>query len=237
MKIDIKGPIIADGDQFIYDWFGIPATSPQNINKSMMKAELNEELEVEINSGGGSVFAGSEIYTKLKDYDGNVKIKIVGIAASAASVIAMAGDQLLMSPTAQIMIHNSACYADGDHNSLEHTAKVLKGIDESIANAYEPKTGIPHDELLELMSKETWLTSQVALEKNFIDEVMFSKPKFVNSDKTNEDGTLPQNVIDKMRNQLKNDPNFTNSLPTPTPKPIDNKELELAKAKLIAKYK
>ena len=192
----------------------------------MNKAENGEELEVTINSGGGSVFAGSEIYTNLKDYEGNVKVKITGIAASAASVIAMAGDKILMSPTAQLMIHNSACGASGDHTSLKHTAEVLKSIDKSIANAYELKTGMEHSDLLALMENETWLNSQDALEKKFIDEVMFTENKFVNNIDVNADVTLPQSVIDKMRNELKKEPIEKN-----------DDTLALAKAKLNLKWR
>jgi ATP-dependent protease ClpP protease subunit len=237
MKINVTGPIISDGEKFIYDWYGVPATCPNDINKALNRAELNEEIEVKINSGGGSVFSGSEIYTNLKDYDGNVKIKIVGIAASAASVIAMAGDKILMSPTAQLMIHNAACGDEGDHISKRKTADVLEGISKSIANAYEIKTGMKHEDLMSLMSEETWMTAQQAIEKKFADEVMFSEEKFLNSEEPNKDGTLPKVVIDKMRNQLKNDPNFTNSVSIQIATDNKIKELELAKAKLIAKYK
>src|SRR5690554_6323806 len=132
-KINIKGPIIQSSHQWIYDWLGMEATSPKSVSDLIEQAN-GEDLEVEINSGGGSVFAGSEIYTALKSYNGNVTVKIVGLAASAASVIAMAGKKIMMSPTAQMMIHNVSSYSAGDHNDMEHTAEILKNADKTIAN-------------------------------------------------------------------------------------------------------
>ena len=112
-------------------------------------------MEVIINSGGGSVFAASEIYTTLKSYMGNVIVKIVGLAASAASVVAMAGTKVLMSPTAQMMIHNVTTYAEGDYRDMEHTAVILKNANDTIANAYRLKSGKTQEELLALMDDET----------------------------------------------------------------------------------
>ena len=100
--IQIKGTIISNDERWIYDWFEWEATAP----KDVILPETGEPIEVHINSGGGDVYAGSEIYTALRSYQGDVTVKIVGIAASAASVIAMAGDTVEISPTAQIMIHN-----------------------------------------------------------------------------------------------------------------------------------
>ena len=142
-KINIKGPIVSDSDAWIYEWFGIEATCPKMVDEAIEKAN-GEELEVIINSGGGSVFAGSEIYTALKSYAGNVVVRIVGLAASAASVIAMAGKKVLMSPTAQMMIHNVTTYADGDYRDMEHTAEILRNANDTIANAYRsPNPLIP----------------------------------------------------------------------------------------------
>ena len=109
MKINIKGPIVRDNEAWIYDYFEMESTSPKKIQSELDKAN-GQSIDVDINSGGGSVFAGSEIYTAIKSYKGDVTVRIVGLAASAASVIAMAGKKVMMSPTAQLMIHNvSAC--------------------------------------------------------------------------------------------------------------------------------
>lgn len=201
MKVNIKGPIVGNSDAWIYKWFGIEVTSPSMVDKAIEKAN-GEDLEVEINSGGGSVFAGSEIYTALKSYPGNVTVKIVGLAASAASVIAMAGKKVLMSPTAQMMIHNVSSCAEGDYREMEHTAEILKNANDTIANAYRLKTGKEQKELLSLMDKETWMTAQKAKELGFIDEIMFEDIQLAAS--TSYSGLLPPEVINKIRNTVKN---------------------------------
>ncbi len=201
MRVKIKGPIISNSDAWIYEYFGIEATSPSMIDKAIEKAN-GEDLEVEINSGGGSVFEGSEIYTALKSYKGNVTVKIVGLAASAASVVAMAGKKITMSPTAQMMIHNVSSWAEGDYREMEHTAEILKNANDTIANAYRLKTGKTQEELLRLMDKETWMTAQKAKELGFIDEVMFENLQLAAS--TSYSGLLPPEVISKMRNTVKN---------------------------------
>ena len=201
-KINIKGPIVSNSDAWIYEWFGIEATSPQKVNDALEKAN-GEDIEVEINSGGGSVFAGSEIYTALKSYKGNVIVKIVGLAASAASVIAMAGDKVMMSPTAQMMIHNVSSRAKGDYRNMEHTAEVLRNADNTIANAYRIKTGKTQEELLALMDKETWMTADKAKELGFVDEIMFENDSQLVAS-TDYSGMLPPEVINKIRNTIKN---------------------------------
>lgn len=201
-KINVKGPIVSNSDAWIYEWFGIEATSPKSVNDSLSQAN-GEDIEVEINSGGGSVFAGSEIYTALKSYKGNVTVKIVGLAASAASVIAMAGKKIMMSPTAQMMIHNVSSWASGDYRDMEHTAEVLKSANNTIANAYRLKTGKTQEELLSLMDDETWMTAEKAKELGFIDEIMFEDGIQLVAN-TDFSGMLPPEVINKMRNTLKN---------------------------------
>lgn len=202
MKIDIKGPIVSNDDLWIYEWFEIDATSPGMVHDALKEAN-GSDVEVHINSGGGSVFDGSEIYTALKDYEGNVTVKIVGLAASAASVIAMAGDKVLMSPTSQMMIHNASVLAAGDYRDMEHTAEVLKNVNKTIANAYRIKSGLSDEELLELMNKETWFTPQQALDKGLIDEIMFDQNyQLVASFNS---GVLPREVIEKVKNAKMNE--------------------------------
>lgn len=211
-KIQIKGPIVSTNDAEIYSWFGMESTSPKQVAKQIEKAK-NTPLTVEINSGGGSVFAGSEIYTMLRKHD-NVTVEIVGLAGSAASVIAMAGDKVIISPTGQIMIHNASIGgASGDKNDMETFAESLSSIDRSIAQAYTDKTGIDKETLLGMMSKETWLGADEAVEKGFADEVMFSDTEVVASIGS---GLLPKEVINKVRMKIGNE-----------------KELKLKKAKAI----
>lgn len=199
-KIGIKGPIIPSNYQWIYDWLEMEATSPKRVSEQIAQAN-NEDLEVEINSGGGSVFDASEIYTALKGHPGNVTVKIVGVAASAASVIAMAGNKVLMTPTGQMMIHNASTRAEGDYREMDQTSNFLKSTNQTVANAYSLKTGKSYDDLLSMMDDETWMTPQRALELNFIDEIMFDDgAKLVASAAYSQ--LLPQQVIDKIRNEF-----------------------------------
>src|SRR5690625_2614925 len=168
----------------------------------MIEKEIDEletdNVVVEINSGGGSVFAGSEIYTAIKKL--NATVEIVGLAGSAASFIAMAGQTVKISPTAQIMIHNASTFAIGDKHDMTDTSDFLNSIDSSIAYAYQLKTGLEQTELLEMMTKETWLNAEQALDKGFADEIMFVE----NYDAVASTSVvLPQNVVDKVRNVLK----------------------------------
>lgn len=209
MKIEIKGPIIPDSHQWVYDLFRIPATSPSKVSRVVENAIRNnvKELNVVINSGGGSVFSASEIYTELKKFAGNVKVEIVGVAASAASVIAMAGTHIAMAPTGQLMIHNAMNSAEGDYRVMNHNSDFLQKVNRSIMNAYISKTGKTVDELKQLMDAETWMTAQEAKEAGFIDEIMFeSEVGAVASMNIPElsGGMLPEEVINRMRELLAN---------------------------------
>lgn len=207
MRVDIKGPVINDGDQWIYDYFGIPAVSPGKVLNSIDQAIKNnhKELQVVINSGGGSVFSASEIYTALKSFIGTVNVEIVGVAASAASVIAMAGTSVVMSPTAQMMIHNAANGAHGDYQVMDDNSEFLKNVNASIINSYTAKTGKSSDELKAMMDKTTWMTAQQAKEHGFIDAIMFEKEVDAVAD-LGINSVIPQEVIDKVRQQMAKDP-------------------------------
>lgn len=198
-RINVKGTIISNDVEWIYNLFDIENTSPNKVINALESAN-GDDVEVIINSGGGDVFAGSEIYTELKSYSGNVTTKVVGIAASAASVIAMAGKKVQISPTAQIMIHNVSSRAWGDHRDMQHEADVLKNYNKSIANAYILKSGMKEEELLELMNNETWFNAQQALENKLVDEIMFeeNQPQFAAS--LSNAPMIPQQVIDTIRN-------------------------------------
>lgn len=195
-KIEVKGTIVGNADKWIYEWFGMDATCPKDVNAVISEAN-GEPLLVEINSGGGDVFAGSEIYTVLKAYAGTVEINIVGLAASAASVIAQAGHSRI-SPTALFMVHNVSGSAAGDFHDMQQEAEILQTANKAVAAAYLEKTGKSMEELLGIMDAETWMDAQKAVEYGFVDEVMFASAPTL----TNGIGVLPAQTIHKLKDLL-----------------------------------
>ena len=175
---DLKGEVVDSGSEWIYDWYGIQAISPKIIQKNLNNAN-GDDVTIRINSGGGSVFAGCDIYNMLMNYKqrANVIVEINGLCASIAGVIAMAGTTVRMSPSALFMIHNVSCNASGDYRDMEHTAETLKKANETIANAFKLKTGMEDKEIKKIMDHETWFTAQEAKEKGIIDEIMYQNQK------------------------------------------------------------
>lgn len=209
MKINVKGSIISNADAWIYEWFGEPYTSPDSVHSALEEA-AGEDVDIDINSPGGDIFAGSEIYAAIRDYKGNVNIHIVGLAASAASVIACAAHSD-MAPTAQIMVHNVSSYASGDYHEMDKTSEILQKANKAIAAAYVHKTGMSEKDALDLMECETWLTAQEAVNYGLVDGI--SESRNTNAAQPVNDirmaaavsGMLPASVIDKMqarRNEL-----------------------------------
>ena len=150
-----------------------------DITPKMFKEELfsgSGKVTVWINSPGGDCIAASQIYSMLKDYQGEVVVKIDGIAASAASVIAMAGDKVYMAPTALMMIHNPSMMAFGDHNDMSKAIDILNEVKESIINAYELKTHQSRTVLSHLMEDETWMNAKKAIELKFADGLLEDVP-------------------------------------------------------------
>ena len=146
-----------------------------DITPQLFKDELNSgtgNITVWINSPGGDCVAAAQIYNMLMDYKGNVTVKIDGIAVSAASVIAMAGTEVLMSPVSTMMIHNPATVAMGDHNEMQKAIEMLNEVKESIINAYEIKTGLSRAKLSHLMDSETWMNANKAVELGFADGII-----------------------------------------------------------------
>lgn len=145
------------------------------VTPALFKDELNSgegDITVWINSPGGDCIAAAQIYNMLMDYKGNVTVKIDGIAASAASVIAMAGNKVIVSPVSMIMIHNPATIAAGDTSEMQKAIAMLDEVKESIINAYEIKTGLSRAKLSHLMDAETWMDANSAIEMGFADEIM-----------------------------------------------------------------
>ncbi len=169
--IDVKGDIISNDDKWVYDWFEWDSTCPNDVKNALINAEPGEEIEVHVNSGGGSVMAGQEMYSLLRG-NPNVTIVIQSMAGSAAGVVAMAGKNKI-SPVAMVMIHNVSMHgASGDYHDMQKNAEILKQMNASMAAAYTEKSGKSQEEILRLMDKETWLTANQCLEYGFVDEIM-----------------------------------------------------------------
>lgn len=161
-----------------------------DITPQLFKDELNSgtgNITVWINSPGGDCVAAAQIYNMLMDYKGNVTVKIDGIAASAASVIAMAGTEVLMSPVSTMMIHNPATVAMGDHNEMQKAIEMLNEVKESIINAYEIKTGLSRAKLAHLMDAETWMNANKAVELGFADGIIARENPNTDSDEDDEE--------------------------------------------------
>lgn len=181
MDIDVRGDIISNDDKWIYDWLEWDATCPEDVKKALMSKPAGEMLTVNVNSGGGSVMAGQEIYSLLHGRN-DVQIKIQSLAGSAASVIAMA-NRCEISPVAMIMIHNvSMSGASGDYHDMQKNAEILRQMNAALASAYTAKTGKTDEEILRLMDRETWLTANQALDMGFVDGIIQDeKPLFMNN--------------------------------------------------------
>lgn len=181
MQINVNGDIISNDDNWIYDWLGWDSTCPNDVKNALATKSENEKLTVLVNSGGGSVMAGQEIYSLLSGRN-DVEIKVQSLAGSAASVIAMA-NHCEISPVAMIMIHNvSMSGASGDYHDMQKNAEILRQMNAALASAYTAKTGKSNEEILKLMDKETWLTANQALEMGFVDRIIRDeKPLFMNN--------------------------------------------------------
>lgn len=152
-------------------WWGDDAVTPKEFRNELNSGD--GDIIVRINSEGGDVYAAAQIYTMLKEYGGKVTVKIDALAASAASVIAMAGDVVEISPVGSIMIHNPWTTAQGDSAEMTSTAKMLDAIKETILNAYEQKTHLPREQLARMMDEETTIPAQRAVDLGFADKLMF----------------------------------------------------------------
>lgn len=178
-----------------------------DITPKMFKDELAShpgDLTVWINSPGGDCFAASEIYTALKEHKGKITVRIDAVAASAASVIAMAGDMVEMSPAAMLMVHNPSMMLYGEASELERGIDFLNEVKESIINAYELKTGLSRSRLSHLMDAETWMNARSAHDLGFCDRVLYSEGE-KNADEavTFDKNVMVTNTIAAMRRKLR----------------------------------
>ena len=205
VKIKINGPIISSDDKWFYDWFEIEATCPNDVLSKL--PESGEDVEVTINSYGGLVDMGNEIYTGLRAYSGKVTANIV-MAGSAASIIAMGANQVAISPVGQIMIHNVSMGAGGDYHEMEKASEILQKANHSLANAYVAKTGKSKEEVLALMENETWLTAEEAVENGFADSIMFENEERPQLVADGGSGLIPKKLINEVK-KLKNQQSAT----------------------------
>lgn len=176
-RIDIRGVMIPNDYKWFYDWFEEDSTCPRDVQKVLDAMVDGDDLDVYINSPGGVIDVGSEIYTLLRDAGQrcNLKIHVTGEACSAASVAAMAG-YCEMAPTALMMVHCvSTSRVSGNHSVMEHTAEMLRTADQAMCSAYTAKTGMTEQEALDMMEHETWLTAQQAKDRGLVDAVMFEE--------------------------------------------------------------
>jgi ATP-dependent Clp protease protease subunit len=213
VKVEVKGYIVPNDDKIIYDWFGIGATCPADIAAAIEQAN-GEPLDVEISTCyGGDIFAGSTIYSALRSYAGGVHIHVTGLAASAASVIAMAGPSD-MSPTAMLMVHRVSTLADGNYHVMDGTSEMLQNADKAMASAYEAKAGMTEKDALKMMDKESWITAQQAVDLKLVDKVADAAvPQLVAAYGL----PLPRAVIEKTRKTLAEKKAEAGEKPTPTP--------------------
>jgi ATP-dependent Clp protease protease subunit len=176
IELRIQGDIVSDDETWLYEFLGMNAVSP-NVFREELKQYAGKDITVWIDSYGGDVFAAAGIYNALKEHRGKVTVKIDSKAMSAASVIAMAGDEVLMSPVAIMMIHNPLTMAEGDMHDLRKAADILDAVKETLINAYALKTGRSRSKISSMMDDETWMSANVAVNEGFADGILYDNNK------------------------------------------------------------
>ena len=167
-KVELMGDIVPNDAKWIYEWLGWDATCPKDIRDAITQMKPGETLEVYINSGGGDVQSGQEMYSLFQSVDSVAKIQ--SFAASAAGVAAMGCKKVLMSNVSTIMIHNVSCSGvAGDYHQMDKISEMLKTLNETMANAYAAKSGMELEDVLDLMDRETWISAKGAIEYGFAD--------------------------------------------------------------------
>lgn len=178
MVLKINGDIVPNDMKEVYTWFGLDCSCPNDVHGALEALPEGDRLEIKINSNGGYVEAGKEMYTTLRNRN-DVDIEVESIAASAASMIAMAGHSTI-SPVGMLMIHDVSATASGNKRDMKKMAEDLARYDESVAEAYAFKTGMGVEEILKLMDKETFIPAQRAVELGFIDAISEAEPIMTN---------------------------------------------------------
>lgn len=176
VELRIEGEIVSDDDAWIYEWFDIQHASPNAFRKALAEHK-GKNITVWVDSWGGDVFAGIGIYNALKEHRGKKITKIDGKAVSAGSIIAMAGDEILMSPGSMLMIHNVWGWAVGEAKDLRHQADVYDEIKEGLVNIYQSRTGLSRNKISRMMDEETWLSARKAIADGFADGMLYAEPQ------------------------------------------------------------
>lgn len=190
MRETLNGYVVADDEKWLYDWFDIRAFSPDTVRQAIRNNPTGEELVLEVNSPGGSVFAGFEIYSVLRSArDVQTCVEIQSLAASAASTLMLGADRVMISPVAEVMIHLPATSTDGDRKAHRDSIRVLDTITNSILDGYEAKCRgrTSRDELRRMMNTSTWLTAREALDAGLVDGILYQ-------DTGVEGGILPSSI-------------------------------------------
>lgn len=194
--------LILNGEISSETWYG------DEITPQIFRSELNSgqgKVTVWINSPGGDCFAAAQIYNMLMEYPGCVDVHIDGIAASAASVIAMAGNHVAISPVGMMMIHNPATVSIGDEREMKKAMNMLSEVKEYIINAYEIKTGLPRKQLSNMMNAESWFNARKALELGVADSVLYDGD---DDDDIKDEGMIfsraavTNSLLDKLKAQM-----------------------------------
>ena len=185
-RIEAKGPIISNTDAWLYKWLGWQCTSPQGI-AGMLEEAAGDEVILEINSTGGSVMAGYEIYKNLMDYSGKITAHVI-VACSAATFLACAADETKISDGGIYMIHNVQSWAEGDYRDMQMEADALRQFNEGVINIYERKTKKTREELQQLMDQDTYMAPAMAIEYGFVDGFIYERQEHAEKQ--------PENVAD-----------------------------------------
>lgn len=239
----LAGVVITSDDKFIYDIYEIDYITAKQVHDFLEKAN-GEEVTIKLNSPGGSVYEGLEIYTLLKDYAGKVTVNVTGLAASIASVIMLGGDIVNISNGAQVMIHNPSTIAIGDKEDLERGINSLAVTERTIAGLYASKASKSQEEFQSLMKKETWFTAKEALEIGLVDnvthlpvdddlklvdsysETMVALADFKQFAKLNSEDIMSKSLIDKLKGALKEAGDITNQSDAEKADEIEETETE-----------
>lgn len=175
MRTALNGTIVADEDAEVYQWFGYQVTAPGMVRQALEAVPEGEELVLEVNSVGGDVFAGAEIYSLLRGAKVRTRAEVQSLAASAASMAMLGCGEVWISPAAQVMIHMPSTRTAGDQAEHRASIRVLDSLTESALNCYEAKCAgrRTRDQLRSMMARTTWMTAQEALDAGLVDGILW----------------------------------------------------------------